>query len=111
MVYLLHFDQPYTAPQRNAHARRVQVVKHYIGFTDDLDQRMNDHRAGRGANLVRVLKQHGIGFHCVRTWDGDHSVERQLKARHNAAKLCPVCHAKHAPIVVDINTTEAIAYD
>ena len=37
IVYLLHFDRSYR------HAR------HYIGFTQNLEQRLEAHRAGRGS--------------------------------------------------------------
>ena len=40
IVYLLHFERSYR------HAR------HYIGFTQNLEQRLAEHRAGRGSPLV-----------------------------------------------------------
>jgi hypothetical protein len=37
----------------------------------------------------------GIGFQLVRTWEGDRTLERTLKNRHNApARLCPLCRAE-----------------
>lgn len=57
-VYLLHFDQPYR------HAR------HYTGWTSDLESRLADHRDGRGARLMSVIREAGIGFSLARTWDG-----------------------------------------
>jgi hypothetical protein len=55
-VYLLHFDRPY------AHA------KHYIGFTDDLTERLIQHQTGRGARLIEVIIGAGNGFTLARTW-------------------------------------------
>jgi len=40
IVYLLHFERSYR------HAR------HYIGFTQNLEQRLEQHRAGRGSPLL-----------------------------------------------------------
>jgi predicted GIY-YIG superfamily endonuclease len=81
--YLLHFERPYK------HAR------HYLGFAEDLERRLELHRAGRGARLVEVVVAAGIGFQLVRTWDGDGTLERALKNRHNApARLCPLCQAE-----------------
>ena len=40
VVYLVHFSEPYR------HAR------HYTGWTVDLDARLAEHRAGRGARLL-----------------------------------------------------------
>jgi hypothetical protein len=81
-VYLLHFDRPYK------HAR------HYLGYTDDLDQRIEAHRNGNGARLVEVVMQAGIGFTVARTWDGDRDLERRLKNQHNSPRLCPICNKK-----------------
>ncbi|WP_306364375.1 hypothetical protein [Nocardia sp. CC227C] len=78
-VYLLHFD------------RRYHHAGHYIGTTRDLEARLAAHREGRGARLLQVLKEHGIGWHLARTWDGGRALERELKGFKNAARLCPDC--------------------
>lgn len=78
-VYLLHFDRPYR------HAR------HYRGWTTDLDARLAEHAAGRGARLVAVIAAAGIGFTLARTWPGTRSRERQLKRQGGAARNCPLC--------------------
>lgn len=47
-VYLLHFDRPYR------HAR------HYLGYTPGtIQKRVNLHRSGNGARLMRVIKDAG----------------------------------------------------
>jgi predicted GIY-YIG superfamily endonuclease len=81
-VYLLHFSQPYRHAQ------------HYIGWTSDLTGRLAQHASGNGARLVEVITSHGIAWECVRTWDGDRALERQLKRRRDARILCPVCAAE-----------------
>jgi len=78
-VYLIHFSQPHR------HAR------HYLGYADDLERRIRHHRDGSGARLMQVVTQAGISWDVVRTWDGDRSVEKQLKRWHSGADLCPVC--------------------
>lgn len=80
LCYIIHFDRPYK------HAR------HYIGVTRDLDKRLALHRSGQGARLLQVLNQAGIGYQVVRTWDGGRAVEKQLKARKAAPRLCPICN-------------------
>ena len=80
-VYLLHFQKPYK------HAR------HYLGFTDDLEQRLAAHRAGNGARLVEVITQAGIEFKLARTWNGGRDLERRLKKWHGGNRLCPLCDA------------------
>lgn len=79
VVYLLHFHEPYK------HAR------HYIGYSNHLSERLEQHRAGRGARLTEVVLDHGIGFDLVRTWRGGRRLERELKRRHCGPRLCPLC--------------------
>lgn len=83
-MYLLHFDQPYK------HAR------HYTGWTNDLDARLAEHRAGRGARLMAVVEQAGIGWRLARTWDGPRARERQLKRTGGASRRCPLCGIRPA---------------
>lgn len=81
-VYLLHFSRNY------AHAG------HYLGFAEkSLDDRLKEHRAGRGARLTHIIGQAGIEFKCVRTWQGTRRIERKLKNRHDARSLCPECRS------------------
>jgi predicted GIY-YIG superfamily endonuclease len=78
-IYLLHFDRPYR------HAR------HYTGWTADLDARLAEHAAGRGARLLAVLRDAGIGWSLARTWPGTRARERQRKRTGGAARRCPTC--------------------
>jgi len=79
VVYLIHFSEAY------------RHAKHYVGWTNDLDARLKEHADGHGARLLAVLKSAGITWRCVRTWPGGRKLERQLKNRKEAPKLCPVC--------------------
>jgi predicted GIY-YIG superfamily endonuclease len=78
-VYLLHFDRPYR------HAR------HYTGWTSDLDHRLAEHAAGRGARLLAVIHAAGIGWQLARTWPGTRTAERALKRQGGASRRCPLC--------------------
>ncbi|MBA2243651.1 MAG: GIY-YIG nuclease family protein [Gemmatimonadetes bacterium] len=82
MVYLLHFAQPYR------HAR------HYLGSTDNLERRLQEHRSGAGARLLEVITEAGIDFTLARTWSGGRALERQLKNRKEAPRLCPLCRVQ-----------------
>lgn len=79
LVYLIHFSEKY------------KHAGHYLGYADDLQARIAAHRANRGARLLQVVNQAGISWDVVRVWQGDRSVERQLKNQHNGWALCPVC--------------------
>jgi predicted GIY-YIG superfamily endonuclease len=79
IVYLLHFDRSYR------HAR------HYIGFTQNLEQRLSEHRAGRGSPLIAAAIADGIDFQLAAVWEGDRRDERRLHRQKNArARLCPI---------------------
>ena len=83
MVYLIHFEHPYYRAQ------------HYLGYTNgkgSLEQRIERHRAGDGAKLLRAVSQADINFEVVRVWDGEsREFERKLKRQKNAWRLCPIC--------------------
>lgn len=81
---MLHFDTP------------LQHARHYLGYARDgrLEERLEEHRAGRGARLMEVCRERDITWRLVRTWPGGRDVERKLKNRKNAPRLCPVCRAQ-----------------
>jgi predicted GIY-YIG superfamily endonuclease len=85
-VYLLHLDPAYL------HAR------HYLGWTQDLEARLQAHREGRGARLMEVQKQAGGSFRLARTWPGDRDRERAIKDGHDAPRLCPECSDHPRPV-------------
>ena len=79
VIYMLHFHRPYW------HAR------HYVGWTDDLFARLEAHATGRGARLVDVIWQAGIGFTLVRLCEGTRNTERAIKNAGGAVRYCPAC--------------------
>ncbi len=78
-VYLLHFDQPYK------HAR------HYVGWARNVKRRLAEHAAGRGARLLAVVRDAGIGWQLARLWPGSRARERQIKRQGGHARHCPLC--------------------
>lgn len=84
-IYLLHFAQPYK------HAR------HYLGWTTDLNARLAEHAAGRGARLLAVVQAAGITWDLARTWPGSRTRERALKRQGGASRCCPLCGVRPRP--------------
>ncbi len=83
-VYLLHFSPPY------------KHAKHYMGFAEDIDRRIEQHRAGTGARLTQVAIDAGCRLILARIWPGaDRSTERRLKKRKESPRLCPICGEDH----------------
>ena len=82
-TYLLHFDRPYRHAQ------------HYVGWTKDLAGRLDAHLRGRGARLVEVVTQAGIGFKLARTWP-ETTRDREDSLKHQGAgrRFCPECGVK-----------------
>lgn len=79
-VYVVHFAQPL------AHAR------HYTGWTQNLAQRMSQHRAGYGGRLMASVQAAGIPWFVTHTERGDRNRERQIKNRSSGARrLCWAC--------------------
>src|SRR6266498_4099229 len=82
-VYLIHFDQPIGNPTEPK--GRVQH------WTQDLRSRLAEHEAGRGARLLEVIRDAGLGWKLARTWSGDRKRERQMKDQGGASRHCPEC--------------------
>lgn len=82
-IYLIHFEK--------AFARKT----HYIGWAPDsigLTQRIEKHRNGCGAKLLKSVNNAKIEWNVVRTWkDRTLADEAALKEWKNAKKLCPLC--------------------
>jgi len=78
-IYLLHFDKPYL------HAR------HFVGFSTDLESRLDAHARGQSARLLQVIIEAGHTFQFARTWQGTRKTERTIKNQKNAPRLCPLC--------------------
>ncbi len=81
-IYLIHFSTPY------------KHAAHYMGWTEDLESRLADHQAGRGARLMAVITAAGIDWKLTRTWKGDRHRERQLKNQGSSRRHCPECGVK-----------------
>ena len=79
VIYMLCFDRYY------------RHAKHYVGWTDDLFDRLDRHAKGTGARLVAVIWQAGIGFTLVRLCEGTRRDERAIKNAGGAVRYCPAC--------------------
>jgi predicted GIY-YIG superfamily endonuclease len=83
-VYLIHFDTP------------LHHARHYLGWTTDLEARLEAHRQGNGARLMEVITEAGITWKLARTWEGGRELERHLKRQKNSPRFCPICQEKGA---------------
>lgn len=80
-IYLIHFRE------------RYRHAGHYTGWTSDLDSRLAEHAAGRGARLLAVVAAAGIGWELAGVWPGTRNQERALKRRGGAGRRCPLCYS------------------
>lgn len=83
MVYLIHFEKP------------LHHASHYIGFSKNsltFKNRIQHHRNGTGAKILKELNRLGINWEVVRIWKNkDGNFERQLKNMKNSKRYCPKC--------------------
>ena len=76
--YLLHLDQPYCSG-------RHPGAGHYVGYSDNIPERIATHRKGQGSPLLAAALAAGIDFRLVRIWPGaDRRFERKLHNRHGS---------------------------
>jgi predicted GIY-YIG superfamily endonuclease len=85
-LYLLHLD-------RKFHGR----AGHYVGYTARLlELRLRDHGTRRGARLLHLARQEGIGFRVALTEEhpdanAARQRERRLKREGHLDRHCGVC--------------------
>lgn len=78
-VYILHFDLPY------------HHALHYVGWALELFPRLDAHARGKGARLMEVLANVGIGWQLVSFRRGTRTDERKIKNAKNTGRFCPIC--------------------
>jgi len=84
-VYTLHLDPP------------LEHAKHYTGWKKDvegqekdIEHRLAEHEAGRGARLTQIQLQRGGTWRLAGVDPGTRDRETQLKER-GASRRCPIC--------------------
>ncbi len=95
--YLFHLSAPLGTSRKQA--------SHYLGYSDDIARRIDQHRAGRkaAACFTRAAVKAGIELVLVRVWPGaTRDDEARLKHRRASggsqpehARLCPICRTTH----------------
>lgn len=90
-VYLLHFASPIS---------ESHTAQHYLGFAENLPARIAAHRHGTGSRFCQVAKEREIEFEVARIWEGDRHLERSLKEKKHASRLCPICNPKAAQLAL-----------
>jgi hypothetical protein len=73
-----HLNCGKARPRASTAAANCRQVQHW---TRDLAGRVAEHAQGRGARLLEVVGEAGIGWRLARTWEGGRDRERQLKTR------------------------------
>jgi predicted GIY-YIG superfamily endonuclease len=85
-VYLVHLERP------------LPGGRHYVGYTEHFESRINAHRARTGSQFLKQANEAGIAWIVVRVWmNADRDKERSIKGM-SARIVCPVCKAKGAEL-------------
>ena len=83
-TYLIHME-----------GRVAEWAGHYLGWTRDVEWRLEEHRNGRGSPLLAAAAERGIPFNIVRLWPNTtRAFERKLHETKNSPCLCPVCRTQ-----------------
>ena len=91
-VYLVCFDAP-LGDLANPKGR----AGHYLGWADNVDARMAEHRAAGVPAFSPPASSAALLRGGPRRNDVDRSFERRLKRQHNAWKHCPRCRPPATP--------------
>ena len=75
-------------------APRRACAGHYVGWAVNVNRRLAEHAAGRGARLLAVVQAAGIGWTLARLWPGARTRERQIKRQGGHGRQCPLCGVK-----------------
>lgn len=78
-VYILRFSHPLGNENHQA--------QHYIGWTLDIEERLEEHRAGRGAKITAAAVERGFRLELVAILSGTRADERKLKARKSHRRI------------------------
>ena len=96
-VYLLHFASP------------VNGKRHYVGFTQNLVRRLNEHGGGiLGCNMTRAAVKKGVRVLLGNKWENvapEH--ELKLKTEKNLKRHCSSCNGAPSIVVCDGNNGNA----
>ena len=80
-VYLIHFEIPF------------KHAYHYIGYSSNIERRLEKHKKGEGSRLIKAVTEAGINWQLARVWENEtRDFERKLHKQKNSRKrLCPIC--------------------
>ncbi len=81
MIYILQFAECLSP---------AHTTQFYIGYArnrQQVDLRLAEHRAGRGARLTQVARERHIAFRLVCLLEGDRAEERRLKRQKHTRRI------------------------
>ena len=82
--YLVCFSEPF----HGGNGRHIGA-RHYVGYSDNIAERLATHRKRQGSPLLAAALDAGIDWRLVRVWPGEgRAFERRLHNRHGS-RLCP----------------------
>lgn len=90
-IYLIHFDDK-IGPKDNSRS----MAQHYLGWSSDLDKRLDRHRLGQGSSIMRFVEQSGVPWKVTKVWEGTRDDERALKNQKNIKRYCPMCSGTYS---------------
>lgn len=94
ILYLIHF----VGGALGDTSRPRMSARHYLGWCaeGELEARLAEHRAGRGASITAAAVAAGLSLEVVWTGAGTRDDERRMKRAGNHARRCVTCKAEAA---------------
>lgn len=94
-VYVLHADEPIGDPNNP-----LGQARHYVGATDNLLRRLQEHATGRGAKITAAFRDAGVEWRVAAVFTMNHRchylAERRVKKHHHTARFCCFCSGELA---------------
>ena len=69
----------------------------YVGYAENVQARLEEHRAQRGASITAAAVQQGMTLTVVAVFEGDRSLERRIKNLKATPKIVAALRAGKVP--------------
>ena len=91
-VYILQFSDTLG----NLSNKRGQA-NFYVGYAENVQARLEEHRAQRGASITAAAVQQGLSLSVVAVFEGDRTLERRIKNLKATPKIVAALRTGKVP--------------
>lgn len=77
-------------------------AKHYLGWSNDLENRLREHRTGKGSKFTQAACRRGLTIRVAEVWTGTRHLEKSIKRSRNLKRFCPLCQREQNKDVLSL---------